>query len=97
MKSEVRSIGKEMGIINEIIVAKPTDGLWDDTRSDEDQIGASYSELEWAMHELNKGKNESSFSGREKEVFEILKKFNSANNHKMIPIPICKVSDELKN
>ena len=96
MKSEVRSIGKEMGIINEIIVAKPTDGLWDDTRSDEDQIGASYSELEWAMHELNKGKNASNFSGREKEVFEILKKFNTANNHKMIPIPICKITNDQK-
>ena len=96
MKSEVRSIGKEMGIINEIIVAKPTDGLWDDTRSDEDQIGASYSELEWAMHELNKGKNVSNFSGREKEVFEILKKFNTANNHKMIPIPICKITNDQK-
>ena len=96
MKSEVRSIGKEMGIINEIIVAKPTDGLWDDTRSDEEQIGASYSELEWAMHELNKGKNVSNFSGREKEVFEILKKFNTANNHKMIPIPICKITNDQK-
>ena len=48
------------------------------------------------MHELNKGKNVSNFSGREKEVFEILKKFNTANNHKMIPIPICKIPNDQK-
>ena len=79
MKSEVRSIGKEMGIINDIIVAKPTDGLWSDTRTDEEQIGASYNELEWAMDELFKGKDESDFLGREKEVFKILKEYNLAN------------------
>ena len=84
MKSEVKSIGKEMGIINDIIVAKPTDGLWSDTRTDEEQIGASYNELEWAMDELFKGKDESDFLGREKEVFKILKEYNLANKHKMI-------------
>ena len=96
MKSEVRSIGKEMGIINDIIVAKPTDGLWSDTRTDEEQIGASYNELEWAMDELFKGKDESDFLGREKEVFKILKEYNLANKHKMIPIPICKIPNILK-
>ncbi len=49
MKSQVRAIAKELNIIDEIIKAKPTDGLWDDTRSDEDQIGATYDELEKAM------------------------------------------------
>jgi len=96
MKSEVRSIGKEMGIINSIIVAKPTDGLWDDTRSDEEQIGASYNELEWAMDQLFQGKEETNFSGRKKEVFRILKKFNLANNHKMVPIPICEIPNNIK-
>ena len=96
MKSEVKSIGKEMGIINDIIVAKPTDGLWSDTRTDEEQIGASYNELEWAMDELFKGKDESDFLGREKEVFKILKEYNLANKHKMIPIPICKIPNILK-
>ena len=97
MKSEVRSIAKEMGINNDIIIAEPTDGLWDDTRTDENQIGASYNELEWAMNELDNGKSESDFSGREKEVFNILKNFNTANKHKMVPIPICEIPENLKN
>ena len=97
MKSEVRSIAKEMGINNDIIIAEPTDGLWDDTRTDENQIGASYNELEWAMNELDNGKSESDFSGREKEVFNILKNFNNANKHKMVPIPICEIPENLKN
>ena len=97
MKSEIKSIASEMGIINEIIMAKPTDGLWDDTRSDEDQIGANYNELEWAMNEFFKGKKESDFDGRENEVFKILTKFNSTNKHKMIPIPICEIPVSLKN
>ena len=67
MKSEVRSIAKEMGINNDIIIAEPTDGLWDDTRTDENQIGASYNELEWAMNELDNGKSESDFSGEKKK------------------------------
>ena len=97
MKSEVRSIAKDMGINNDIIIAEPTDGLWDDTRTDENQIGASYNELEWAMNELDNGKSESDFSGREKEVFNILKNFNTANKHKMVPIPICEIPENLKN
>ena len=76
---------------------RPTDGLWDDTRTDENQIGASYNELEWAMNELDNGKSESDFSGREKEVFNILKSFNIANKHKMVPIPICEIPENLKN
>ena len=97
MKSEVRSIAKEMGINTDIIIAEPTDGLWDDTRTDENQIGASYNELEWAMNELDNGKSESDFSGREKEVFNILKSFNTANKHKMVAIPICEIPENLKN
>ena len=97
MKSEVRSIGLEMSINNEIIIADPTDGLWDDTRTDENQIGASYDELEWAMIELNKGKKSSNFHGRKKEVFDVLLKFNLANNHKMVPIPICEIPQNIKS
>ena len=97
MKSEVRNVAKEMGINKEIIIAEPTDGLWDDTRTDKNQIGASYNELEWAMNELDNGKSESDFSGREKEVFNILKTFNIANKHKMVPIPICEIPENLKN
>ena len=97
LKSEVRNIAKEMGINNDIIIAEPTDGLWDDTRTDENQIGASYNELEWAMNEFDNGKSESDFHGREKEVFNILKSFNIANKHKMVPIPICEIPENLKN
>ena len=88
LKSEVFEIGKELGVTNSILTAAPTDGLWGDDRTDEDQIGASYPELEWAMsydgndHNLNK---------RQQEVLDIYKSLNKANKHKMIPIPICKI------
>lgn len=86
MKSEVYDVGKELGIIETIMTAAPTDGLWGDTRTDEDQIGASYDELEWAM---TFNGDESSLSPKQKEVLEIYNKFNTANKHKMLPIPVC--------
>jgi len=96
LKTEVYEIAKLLGVNEEIIKAAPTDGLWGDDRTDEDQIGASYPELEWAMAMEDQGKNETDFSGREKEVFRIFKKFNSANRHKMIPIPVCEIPDAIK-
>lgn len=95
LKTEVYEIAKYLGISEEIIVAPPTDGLWGDDRTDEDQIGASYPELEWAMEMDAKGKTSNDFSGREKEVFIIYKRFNNANKHKMIPIPICDIPNNL--
>jgi NAD+ synthase len=89
MKSEVRDLAKSLNIIDEIIKAKPSDGLWDDSRSDEDQIGASYEELEWAMN-FNENKIVGQMNKRQQEVLKIYKKFNSRNKHKMIPIPIFK-------
>ncbi len=80
----------------EIIKAAPTDGLWGDDRTDEDQIGASYPELEWAMAMQEQGKSENDFSGRKREVFRIFIDFNTANKHKMLPIPVCEIPDELK-
>ena len=74
-KTEVRELGGYLGVMNEIIDATPTDGLWDDGRSDEDQIGANYAELEEAME-----------NGTGKAV-DILYKFNRQNKHKMEPIP----------
>ena len=97
MKSEVKSLAEFLKINKEIILAKPTDGLWDDTRTDEEQIGANYDELEWAMNEIEKGKKSTDFEGRNKEVIEILTRFNFQNKHKMIPIPICKIPERLKN
>ncbi|MBR9855465.1 MAG: NAD(+) synthase [Algicola sp.] len=96
LKTEVYEIGRTLGVNQDIMDAAPTDGLWGDSRTDEDQIGASYPELEWAMEMDNKGKKADDFSGREKEVFLIFKKFNTANKHKMIPIPICEIPISLK-
>ncbi len=96
LKTEVYEIARFLGINDNIIKAAPTDGLWGDNRTDEDQIGASYPELEWAMQMTDRGKTLTDFSGREKEVFLIYKKLHSANQHKMIPIPICKIPKGLK-
>ena len=95
-KTDVFEISKILGVLDEIIKAKPTDGLWDDGRTDEDQIGATYKELEWAMQQKDLNKKLIDFKGREKEVFQILKKFNKQNLHKMNPIPIYKVPEILK-
>ena len=96
LKTEVYEIAETLGVNEEIIKAPPTDGLWGDNRTDEDQIGASYPELEWAMAMEEQGKSESDFDGRNQEVFKIYKKFNTANKHKMLPIPVCKIPDNLK-
>ena len=96
MKTEVYQLGKAMNVPESILSAKPTDGLWGDDRSDEDQIGASYPELEWAMKAQAKGKTASDFSGREKEVFEIFERMHRANKHKMVPIPVCEIPEDLK-
>ena len=74
-KTEVWELGKFLGIDQGIIEAQPTDGLWDDARTDEDQLGVPYAALEEAM-EYGTG------SG-----VEVLKKFNTQNQHKMQPIP----------
>ena len=91
MKSEVYEIAKALDIIEDIQQAAPTDGLWDDGRTDEEQIGASYAELEWAMrYEENPSED---LTERQHEVLEIYRGFNKANSHKMNPIPIF----EMKN
>lgn len=96
MKSDVYEIAKELGISEDIIQAPPTDGLFGDSRSDEEQIGASYDELEWAMKMDEQKKTEKEFVGREKEVFLIYKSRNQANRHKMTPIPVCEIPVHLK-
>jgi NAD+ synthase len=96
MKSEVYEIAKFLGVNQEIILAAPTDGLWGDDRTDEDQIGASYPELEWAMNVIEEGKSIQDFDGRKKRVLEIYTKLNKANKHKMDPIPVCKIPKNIK-
>ena len=97
MKSEVFEIGRVLGISKSILDAQPTDGLFGDSRSDEDQLGATYDELEWAMKMQEEGRLNSDFTGREKTVFEIYTRLNRANQHKIKPIPICEIPAELKS
>jgi NAD+ synthase len=97
MKSEVYEIARFLGINQEIIDAAPTDGLWGDDRTDEDQIGASYDELEWAMKMQEKGRNLDQFVGREKTVFEIYSRLNKINQHKIQPIPVCEIPSQFKD
>ena len=78
-KSEVWELGESMGIDQRIVDASPTDGLWDDGRTDEDQLGVSYADLEEAME-----------NGTGPGV-DVLKKFNTQNQHKMLPIPTFKL------
>jgi len=92
-KSEVFELAKVLGVVESIQNAQPTDGLWDDERTDEGQIGATYPELEWAMAFNG---DESYLTDRQIEVLKIFKSFNRANTHKMIPIPVCEIPKELK-
>lgn len=96
LKSDVRTLAKYLAVPESILVAKPTDGLFGDDRSDEDQLGASYEELEWAMAELEKGKRSEDFTNREKTVFDIYKRLNTINQHKMNPIPVCVIPEIYK-
>ena len=95
LKSEVYEIGEFLKVPKSIMKAAPSDGLFGDTRSDQDQIGASYPELEWAMKMDDEGKTADAFSGRKQEVFKIYKRYNNSNKHKMISIPICEIPTNL--
>ena len=81
-KTQVWEMGEHLGILNEIIKADPTDGLWEDGRPDVSQLGMSYQDLEKAMRDPN--------SSGYKKYLEIRKK----NLHKMKPIPICKMKND---
>ena len=97
MKSEIFEISKELKINNEILEAKPTDGLWDDDRTDEDQIGATYDDLEKVMNSLERGMKPDEFESDMKEKYSIYMKHHIANKHKMISIPVCKIPNKLKS
>jgi len=92
-KSEVWALAKHLGVSAVITNAKPTDGLWGEDRTDEDQLGASYPELEWAMEFQG---NESGLSDRQREVLAIYRRFNAVNQHKMQPIPVCIIPEKLR-
>ena len=89
-KTEVFELAKYLDIIEEIQKAAPTDGLWGEDRTDEEQLGATYLELEWAMKYIE-NKSLYGLDERQKEVLLIYKKLNSTNKHKMLNIPVCKI------
>ena len=85
-KSEVYELANKFGIIEEIINAAPTDGLWNDGRTDEDQIGTSYNNLEWAMgYEI-----ENEISDEQRKILKIYNEHREKNLHKMKKIPVYK-------
>ena len=88
MKSEVREMASLLGVSQHIVTAPPTDGLWEDHRTDEEQIGATYEELEWAMDYVDT-QPQSIPTERQQQVLKIYNEFHKANSHKMKPIPIC--------
>ncbi len=97
-KTEVYEVARELRIIPSIIQAAPTDGLFGDDRTDEDQIGANYPELEWAM-DLRERKVDTAtlaLSDRQRQVLAIFDQRHAANRHKIIPIPVCEIPAGLR-
>jgi NAD+ synthase len=91
LKGEVYAVGRALGVGTAILEAPPTDGLWGDDRTDEDQLGATYSELEWAMEQAEAGRTAGAFDAdsRAREVMGIYLGHHKANRHKMDPVPVC--------
>ena len=85
MKSEVYELAAFLEVPTSIQKAAPTDGLFGDSRTDEDQLGASYDDLEWAMQFTG---NEDDLTDKELEILNIYRTLNSNNKHKMVPIPV---------
>jgi len=92
-KTEVYELAKALNLVKNIQEAIPTDGLWDVDRTDEQQIGATYPELEKIQKEWGT-KTESDYNGRDLEVYEIFSKMNKAAQHKINPIPVCDIPEE---
>ena len=85
---------KHLNIIESIQAAQPTDGLWSDNRTDQQQIGVDYDELEWAMNELEKNPSMKGLTPEEIKTIQIYLNFNRQNQHKMNPIPVCEIPIE---
>jgi NAD+ synthase len=88
-KSEVYSIGKYLNISNEILTCPPTDGLWEDGRTDMNQIGVTYDDLEWAMKYVESGKL-TEINENEQKILDLYSNLNNKNKHKMVNIPTFK-------
>ena len=92
-KTEVYELARSLDLPDIIKNAIPTDGLWDVDRTDEQQIGATYPELEKIQKEYGT-KTEAAYSGRDLEVFKIFSRMNKAAQHKINPIPVCDIPEE---
>lgn len=92
-KTEVYALAKSLNLVESIQNAIPTDGLWDVERTDEQQIGATYPELEKIQKEWGT-KTEADYSGRDLEVYRIFARMNKAAQHKIQPIPVCDIPEE---
>lgn len=96
LKTEVWAMGRELGVLEDIIHAAPTDGLWDDGRTDESQLGMTYPELEEAMRLDPLHDDEIEIRSLDRAARTRLnqyRKIRSRNLHKMIPIPVCMIGD----
>lgn len=93
LKSDVFALAAYLKVPESILNAQPSDGLFGDEKTDEEQLGASYDELEWAMIAHEKKLDYTNFSEREKVVFEIYRRLNLVNQHKMNPIPVCLINN----
>lgn len=93
-KTQVYALAAEMGILDSIQAAAPTDGLFGEERTDEDQIGASYPELEWAM-EYEENENKAIVTPRQEAILAIYRSRHRANRHKVEPIPVCSIPKEI--
>jgi len=91
MKTDVWDMGRELGLPQEIIDAEPTDGLWDDGRTDEGQLGMSYPDLERAMWLDQSG--DQTMTATEKANLKRYRAIRARNLHKMEPIPVCRISE----
>jgi NAD+ synthase len=102
LKTEVWAMGRELGVLDDIINAAPTDGLWDDHRTDEDQIGMSYPELErmMAVDLLDRAElpaiTSKDWSAADKKKLKRYRELHERNKHKMQPIPVCTIPKETK-
>ncbi len=95
LKSQVYEIAKYLKINDSIQNAIPTDGLWDDGRSDLDQLGLNYDQIEWAMDKIESKESINEMSEEESRIMKIYLKYNNQNQHKMNTIPICEIPKEL--
>ncbi len=95
-KTEVYELARSLNLVESVQNAIPADGLWDESRTDEQQIGASYPELEKIQKEWGI-KTADDYTGRDREVFEIFRRMNKAAQHKIQPIPVCPIPAEWRD